>query len=71
MTGIEKLSARRKARCLDFSLKCTEDAQNNRFFPKNQNLLGANGVRDCEAFKVNFAQLGNTKTVQSHTARNY
>ena len=37
LTGLEKLSARRKARCLDFSLKCTEDAQNNRFFPKNQN----------------------------------
>ena len=57
MTGLEKLSTRRGATCLDFSIKCTEHAQNNRFFPKNPNLFSANGVRDCEAFKINFAQI--------------
>ena len=56
MTGLEKLSTRRVARCLDFSLKCTEHAQNSRFFPKNPNLVSANDVRDREAFKDKFAQ---------------
>ena len=56
MTGLEKLSTRRVARCLDFSLKCTEHAQNSRFFPKNPNLVSSNEVRDREAFKVNFAR---------------
>ena len=37
LTGIEKLSSRRAARCLDFSLKCTEHEQNSRFFPRNPN----------------------------------
>ena len=56
LTGIEKLSSRRAARCLDFSLKCTEHEQNRRFFPRNPNLGSTNEVRDREEFKVNFAR---------------
>ena len=56
LTGLEKLSSRRAARCLDFSLKCIGHAQNNRFFPKNPNLDCENGVRDREEFKVSFAR---------------
>ena len=56
LTGIEKLSSRRAARCLDFSLKCTEHEQNSRFFPRNPNLGSSNEVRDREEFKVNFAR---------------
>ena len=33
-TGLEKLSARRAARCLAFSLKCIAHEDNKSFFPK-------------------------------------
>ena len=56
LTGLDQLSTRRTARCLDFSLKFTEHAQNSRFFPKNPNLDNNNEVRDREEFKINFAR---------------
>ena len=56
LTGLEKLSLRRTARCLDFSLKCIDHHQNKRFFPKNPNLGNGSDVRDREEFTVNFAR---------------
>jgi hypothetical protein len=49
LADLDLLSTRRAARCLDFSLKCIEHAQNRRFFPTNPNLIGTNEVRDREA----------------------
>ena len=45
LTDLEKLSARRAARCLDFSLKCIDHDQNSRFFPRNPNIDNAMEVR--------------------------
>ena len=56
LTGLEKLSARRAARCLDFSLKCIDHDQNRRFFPRNPNIDNAREVREREEFLVNFAR---------------
>ena len=56
LTGLQKLSDRRSTRCLDFSLKCIDHEQNNRFFPRNASLGIGNDVRDREEFQVNFAR---------------
>ena len=56
MTGLSRLSERRLARCLDFSLKCTKDSQNARFFPLNPNLGNTLETRGREQFKVNFCR---------------
>ena len=56
LTGLEKLSARRAARCLDFSLKCIDHEQNSRFFPRNPNIDNARDVREREEFLVHFAR---------------
>ena len=55
-TGLEKLSLRRQARCLDFSLKCIGHPENKRFFPRNPNIGSATEVREREQFVVNFAR---------------
>ena len=55
MCGLETLSKRREARCLDFAKKCLEHPRNRRFFPLNPN-IPAYKVRDVEKFKVNFAR---------------
>ena len=41
---------------MDFRLKCTDHAQNNRFFPRNPNIDNAREVREREEFIVNFAR---------------
>jgi hypothetical protein len=56
LTGLEKFSARRAARCLDFSLKCIKHEQNQRFFPRNPNLDNLIEAREREEFIVNFAR---------------
>ena len=56
LTGIQKLSLRRLARCKDFSLKCIQHEQNKRFFPRNPNIENTTEVRDREEFVVNFAR---------------
>ena len=56
MTGLSRLSERRLARCLDFSLKCTKDSHNSRFFPLNPNLGNTLDTRGREQFKVNFCR---------------
>ena len=56
LTGLEKLSARRAARCLDFSLKCIDHKQNQRFFPRNPNLDNSIEAREREEFVVHFAR---------------
>ena len=56
MTGLDLLADRRKARCLSFSLKCTKDTYNARFFPRNPNLDHTLEARKREEFKVNFCR---------------
>ena len=56
ITGIQKLSWRRLARCKDFSLKCIEHQQNKRFFPRNPNIENITEIRGREEFVVNFAR---------------
>ena len=56
MTALTRLSDRRQTRCLDFSVKCTKDKQNSRFFPKNPNLNNILETRGREEFKVNFCR---------------
>ena len=55
MCGLETLSKRREARCLDFAKKCLEHPKNRRFFPLNHN-IPAYKVRGLEKFQVNFAR---------------
>ena len=55
-TGLEKLSTRRAARCLAFSLKCIAHEDNKSFFPRNPNISNSTEVRDREEFVVNFAR---------------
>ena len=55
MCGLETLSKRREARCLDFEKKGLEHHKNRRFFQLNPN-IPAYKVRDLENFKVNFAR---------------
>ena len=56
LTGLEKISAKRAASCLHFSLKCIDHEQNRRFFPRNPNIDNARDVRERETFLVNFAR---------------
>ena len=56
MSGLDRLSDRRLARCLDFSVKCTNDTSNSRFFPRNTNLGNYPDTRRGEQFKVNFGR---------------
>ena len=56
LTGLEKLSLRRAARCLAFSLKCIQHEDNKSFFPRNPNIGNLSEVREREEFVVNFAQ---------------
>ena len=53
--GLETLSKRREARCLDFAKKCLEHPKTRRSFPLNPNIPECK-VRDLEKFKVNFAR---------------
>ena len=61
MTGLQKLSDRRKSRCLAFGLKSIKHPMNKRFFPENPNLNLTLPSRQREPYKVNFAR---TKTYQ-------
>jgi hypothetical protein len=56
MLGLDRLSARREARCLQFSLKALKHPQNNRIFPSNPNLETNIEVRNREPYKVNFGR---------------
>ena len=56
LTSMETLSARRLARCLDFSLKCIKHKENTRFSPRNPNIGKSKEIRDREEFTVNFAR---------------
>ena len=64
VTGLEKLSLRRAARCLAFSLKCIDHEDNKSFFPRNPNIGNFTQVREREEFIVNFAR---TKRYQQST----
>ena len=64
MCALDLLESRRLARCLQYSIKCTNHAQNARFFPLNPNLLGEQQVRYRERYKVNFSR---TKQYQEST----
>ena len=55
MCGLTSLHERRKARCLNFSLKCIEHARNQRIFPVNTRTHGQ-GLISKEAFEVNWAR---------------
>ena len=55
MSGLETLSARRQARCLDFALKCVKHKRNQRLFPLNKK-SSKYFMRDNEVFQVNFAR---------------
>ena len=55
-TGLEKLSTRRAARCLAFSLKCIAHEDNRSFFPRNPNIGNSTELREREEFVVNFAR---------------
>ena len=61
MTGLQKLSDRRKLRSLAFGLKSIKHPMNKRFFPENPNLNLTLPSRQREPYKVNFAR---TKTYQ-------
>ena len=63
-TALEKLSVRRAARCLAFSLKCIAHEDNKSFFPRNPNIGNVTQVREREEFVVNFAR---TKRYQQST----
>ena len=52
-TGLTELSARRQARCLSFSKKCTQTPLMKDMFPINPEHM--NGVRRSEKYHVNFA----------------
>ena len=41
---------------MDFRLKCTDHAQNKRFFSRNPSIDNAREVREREEFIVNFAR---------------
>ena len=56
VTALESLSERRLARCLAFSLKCTQDENTSRFFPRNPNLNLTLEARNREEYKVNFCR---------------
>ena len=56
MAGIKTLFDRRLDRCLDFSIKCSKDPYNSRFFPRNPNLDLSIETRNREQFKVNFGR---------------
>ena len=55
MCGLQTLSARREARCLDFALKCVKHDRNQRLFPVNVK-SSKYYTRDKELFQVNFAR---------------
>ena len=55
MSGLETLSARRQARCLDFALKCVKHQRNQRLFPLKKK-SSQYYTRDNEVFQVNFAR---------------
>ena len=63
MTGLDRLSDRRLARCLDFSVKCTKDSSNSRFFPRNKNLGNYPDTRGGDQFKVNFGRTKQYKEI--------
>jgi hypothetical protein len=57
MLGLERLTARRQARCHSFSLKALKHPQNCRMFPENPSNHSANmDVRNREPFVVNFGR---------------
>ena len=58
--SLETLEARRKKRCLDFSLKCLKHPRNRRLFPENSNLY-SHDLRIQEPFTVNFARTSSYK----------
>lgn len=61
MTGLEKLSARRSARCLDFGLKSLKHPQNSCFFPPNPSVENQLHMRNREPYIVNFARTSQYK----------
>ena len=52
-TGLQLLSDRRKARCLDFARKCVKHPRNSRLFPVKEQ--SDYPIRNTESFQVNFA----------------
>ena len=56
VSGLSRLSDRRLARCLDFSVKCTQDENTSRFFPRNPNLDLTLEARNREEFIINFSR---------------
>ena len=56
VSGLSRLSDRRLARCLDFSVKCTQNENTSRFFPRNPNLDLTLEARNREEFIVNFSR---------------
>ena len=55
MCGLQTLSERRQARCLDFALKCINHERNQRLFPLSEK-SSKHYIRDKEIFHVNFAR---------------
>ena len=55
-TGLEKLSDRREARCLQFGLKCLVRPIHSRMFPVNPQLNSDHKIRQQEHFVVNKAR---------------
>ena len=55
MCGLQTLSERRQARCLDFALKCIKHERNQRLFPLSEK-SSKHYIRDKEIFHVNFAR---------------
>ena len=56
VSGISRFSDRRLSRCLDFNIKCTQDENTSRFFPRNPNLDLTLEARNREEFIVNFSR---------------
>jgi hypothetical protein len=57
MTGLEKLSTRRHARCLAFAKGCIKNKQTASMFPLNPDLQ--HNLREVEKYTVNFAHTEN------------
>ena len=55
-TGLELLSERREARCLQFGLKCLVHPVHHRMFPANPQLESDSRIRQQEHFVVNKAR---------------
>ena len=57
MASIKTLFVRRVDRCLDFSIKCSQEPYRSWFFPRNPNIDLRREAGNGELFNVNFSRI--------------